>query len=92
VVLTRGAAGAIAVQAGTGALVQAGFPVASVDSLGAGDAFATTLGIRLAQGCPLQEALRDAAAAGALTTTRHGVLDALPTAAEIAVLSATEVK
>lgn len=87
VVLTRGAAGAIAVTTDAPAAVQTGFPVESIDSLGAGDAFATTLGVRLAMGLPLAEALRDAAAAGALTTTRHGVFDALPTADAIAAMS-----
>jgi ribokinase len=87
VVLTRGAAGALAVAADADLVVQAGFPVDAIDSLGAGDAFAATLGVRLAMERPLPEALRDAAAAGALTTTRNGVFDALPTAEAIAALS-----
>ena len=87
VVLTCGAAGAVAMAAGAPPVAQAGFPVEAIDSLGAGDAFATTLGVRLAMNLPLAEALRDAAAAGALTTTRHGVFDALPTAGAIAALS-----
>lgn len=87
VILTRGAAGAIAVEQGALPIMQPGFPVETIDSLGAGDAFAATLGIRLAAGWPLPHALRDAAAAGALTTTRHGVFDALPTAAAIEALS-----
>ena len=87
VVLTRGAAGAVAVTADAPTIVQADFPVEATDSLGAGDAFATTLGVRLAMGLALPEALRDAAAAGALTTTRHGVFEALPTADAIALMS-----
>lgn len=87
VVLTRGAAGAVAVTPNAPPMTQAGFPVDAIDSLGAGDAFATTLGVRLAMGLPLPDALRDAAAAGALTTTRHGVFDALPTAEAIAAVS-----
>jgi ribokinase len=87
VVLTRGAAGALAVAAEADPVPQAGFPVDAIDSLGAGDAFAATLGVRLAMGWSLPDALRDAAAAGALTTTRNGVFDALPTAAAIATLS-----
>jgi ribokinase len=86
-VLTRGAAGAIAVAADEPPVVQPSFPVDTVDALGAGDAFAATLGVRLAEGATLSEALRDAAAAGALTTTRHGVFDALPTAADISALT-----
>lgn len=87
VVLTRGAAGAMAVAADAAPVMQEGFRVETVDSLGAGDAFAATLGIRLAAGRPLPDALRDAAAAGALTTIRHGVFDALPTLAAIEALS-----
>ncbi len=87
VVLTRGAAGALAVAADTPSIAQAGFPVKAIDSLGAGDAFAMTLGVRLAMGLPLPDALRDAAAAGALTTTRHGVFDALPTAEAVTAMS-----
>ncbi|MGO4175065.1 PfkB family carbohydrate kinase [Bosea sp. TAF32] len=87
VVLTRGAAGAIAVAAGKQPVLQASFPVETVDALGAGDAFAATLGVRLAEGRALSEALRHAAAAGALTTTRHGVFDALPRPAEITQLA-----
>ncbi|MCO5091648.1 PfkB family carbohydrate kinase [Bosea sp. (in: a-proteobacteria)] len=86
VVLTRGAAGAIAASAQAAPVMQPGFAVEAVDSLGAGDAFAATLGVGLAAGHPLPEALRAAAAAGALTTTRHGVLDALPDAAAVAAL------
>lgn len=87
VVLTRGSAGAIAVGADTKPVIQASFPVDTVDTLGAGDAFAATLGVRLAQGSRLDEAMRDAAAAGALTTIRPGVFDALPGTVEIASLS-----
>lgn len=86
VVLTRGAAGAIAASTRAAPVVQPGFAVESVDSLGAGDAFAATLGVGLAAGHTLPDALRAAAAAGALTTTGHGVLDALPDAATIAAL------
>ena len=64
-----------------------GFAVETVDSLGAGDAFAATLGVRLATGRSLPGALRDAAIAGALTTTRNGVFDALPTLAAIEAVS-----
>ncbi|CAH1656259.1 Ribokinase [Hyphomicrobiales bacterium] len=89
VVLTRGAAGAIAISAEEPPVMQPGFPVDAIDTLGAGDAFSTTLGVRLAEGWPLARAMRDAAAAGALTTTRPGVFEALPTVADIAALSQT---
>ncbi|WP_293795622.1 PfkB family carbohydrate kinase [uncultured Bosea sp.] len=88
VILTRGAAGAVAVTADASPVSQEGFRVEPVDALGAGDAFAATLGVRLAMGLPLPAALREAAAAGALTTTRQGVFDALPTLAAIEALTA----
>ncbi|MEZ2407805.1 ribokinase [Bosea sp. OAE752] len=86
VVMTRGAAGAVAAPRDGAALSQAGIAVATVDALGAGDAFAATLGVSLARKHGLAEALRLAAAAGALTTTRHGVFDALPTGEAIRAL------
>ncbi len=82
VVLTLGAAGAVAVTR-EGAIGQAALPVEAVDSLGAGDAFAATLGVALARGLETAEALRQAAAAGAIATRRPGVFDALGTQADI---------
>lgn len=87
VVMTRGAAGAVAVAAEGQVIEQKGLVVETIDSLGAGDAFAATLGVRLATGRSLPDALRDAAIAGALTTTRNGVFDALPTLAAIEAMS-----
>lgn len=82
VVLTLGAAGAVAVTA-EGAIGQAALPVDAVDSLGAGDAFAAALGVALSRGRSTADALRHAAAAGAIATRRAGVFEALPTQAEI---------
>lgn len=88
VVMTRGASGAVAVPRDGEAIIQGGIAVDTVDTLGAGDAFAATLGVGLARKHGLTEALREAAAAGALTTIRHGVFDALPTQAAIVALLA----
>lgn len=82
VVLTLGAAGAVAVT-GEGAIGQAALQVEPVDSLGAGDAFAATLGVALSRGRPTADALRQAAAAGAIATLRAGVFEALGTQADI---------
>ena len=57
--------------------------VAALDSTAAGDAFNGALALALAEGRPMQEAIRFANAAGALTVTRKGVQDALPTREEI---------
>jgi ribokinase len=64
------------------------FPVDVVDTTGAGDAFCGSLAARLAAGDGLIDAVRWAAAAGALATTRHGAVPAQPTAAQIARLLA----
>ena len=82
VVLTLGAAGAVALGS-DGAIGQPAFPVEAVDTLGAGDAFAATLGVALARGLGTAEALRQAAAAGAVATRRSGVFKALGTQADI---------
>lgn len=82
VVLTLGAAGAVAVTA-EGAIGQAAFPVEAIDALGAGDAFAAALGVALSRGSDTAAALRQAAAAGAVATRRTGVFEALGTQADI---------
>jgi len=60
------------------------FPVAAVDSVAAGDAFNGALAVLLAEGCSLSEALRWAAAAGALAVTKVGAQDSMPWRAEVA--------
>lgn len=59
------------------------FSVEAVDPWGAGDAFAAALGVRLAEGANLKEALFFASAAGALTASRKGAMDALPGRQEV---------
>jgi ribokinase len=82
-ILTLGAQGAIALRAGLPTLRQLAFPVAAVDTLGAGDAFAAGLAASLVEGRNFDEALRRAAGCGALATLRMGVFDALPSAVEL---------
>ncbi|ADU50367.1 ribokinase [Thermaerobacter marianensis DSM 12885] len=77
VVLTRGARGVLVVEPG-GVVEIPAFPVAVVDTTGAGDAFSATFAVSLAEGRPLAEAARRAAAAGALACTALGVIPALP--------------
>ena len=60
--------------------------VAALDSTAAGDAFNGALALALAEGRSMQEAILFANAAGALTVTRKGAQDALPTREEIASL------
>jgi ribokinase len=81
-VVTLGAAGAVAYD-GAETRRQAAFAVPVVDTIGAGDAFAAGFAVSRLGGCTLAEALRRAAACGAITVGRFGVLDAFPTAAEL---------
>jgi ribokinase len=77
-VVTLGAAGAVAFQQAAAPLWQAAFAIEAVDSMGAGDAFTAAFAVALAQGRGLAEALRWGAAAGACAASRPGVFDALP--------------
>jgi ribokinase len=82
-VVTRGAQGALII-AETGAVEHVpGFSVNVVDTTGAGDAFTCALGVALAEGQALAEAVRFAAGAGALACTQLGVIPALPTRAAV---------
>jgi ribokinase len=59
------------------------FPVTGMDSTAAGDAFNGALACAIAEGQSMGEAIRFASAAGALTVTRKGAQDSLPTRDEI---------
>lgn len=62
------------------------FKVEAIDTVAAGDCFNGGLGHALAQGASLKDAVRLAAACGALATTKRGASDAAPTADEVAAL------
>jgi ribokinase len=81
VAVTRGAEGAYFSDA-TGTLRhQPGFTVNPVDSTGAGDTFNGALGAFWDLGLP--EAVRRGCAAGALSVTKRGAQDSMPTLAEL---------
>jgi len=82
VVITRGGRGTVVVGPGGTSDIPA-FGVTPVDTTAAGDAFAGALGAAVASGLAWPVALRRAAAAGALATTKHGASPSLPTAAEV---------
>jgi len=83
VVVTRGREGALIVMA-DGAVEHApGQKVNVVDTTGAGDAFTCALGVALAEGQPLVDAVRFATYAGALACTKLGVIPALPYREEV---------
>jgi ribokinase len=74
VVVTLGAAGAVAASA-EGSWSAEAPRVKAVDTTGAGDGFTGTLAAFLAEGRPLDEALRIAVAAGALAVQARGTVD-----------------
>ena len=59
------------------------FEVDAVDTVAAGDGFAGALAVALAEGQPLERAVRFAAAAGALVVTKRGAQDAMPDRSEV---------
>lgn len=77
VVTTMGAAGA-EVQDSDGVRHHSPVAVDPVDTTAAGDAFCGALAARVAAGNDLDTAVRYACAAGALATTQHGAVPALP--------------
>jgi ribokinase len=87
-VVTLGARGAAFADAqGSGTVAPPS--VAAVDSTGAGDSFCAALGVALAEGAGLTEAVRFACAAGAHATSIRGAEPSLPTRAEVEALLAT---
>jgi ribokinase len=82
VIITLGARGALWVNHSHSELIPP-FHVQQVDATAAGDAFCGALAAALAQGQPMQAALRWASAAGALAVTRMGASPSLPTRADI---------
>ncbi|MGB8645355.1 MAG: ribokinase [Anaerolineae bacterium] len=82
VVITLGERGALAMLNGAVRRVLP-FAVKAVDATAAGDAFVAALTTARAAGLSYDVALREAGAAGALTTTRVGAQPALPTRAEL---------
>ncbi|MCE7929125.1 MAG: ribokinase [Chloroflexi bacterium CFX7] len=64
------------------------FPVRSVDTVGAGDAFCGALAVALCEGLGMAPAVRFACAAGAVAVTRPGAAASLPDRAEVEALLA----
>jgi ribokinase len=77
VAVTRGEAGAEAATA-AGTLRAPAFPVAAVDTTGAGDCWCGVLAAALDAGAPLEKAMLRAAAAAAIACTRPGAAAAMP--------------
>jgi ribokinase len=82
VVLTLGREGAM-LATGHDTIHVKGVDVQAIDTTGAGDAFCGALAVAIATGKDLREAVTYANYAGALTTTKIGAQDALPTREEL---------
>jgi ribokinase len=65
-----------------------GFPVTAIDSTAAGDTFNAGLAVALAEGRPIEDALRFANAAAAISVTRLGAQSSAPARAEVEALLA----
>jgi len=83
VVVTRGAQGAELHVPGRSPVHFDAFPADVVDTTGAGDAFNGALAWAMAEGRPLEDAVRCAAAAGALATRALGARAGLPDRTEL---------
>ncbi|MCP4420675.1 MAG: ribokinase [Chloroflexi bacterium] len=90
IIITMGSRGAY-LQDDESSLLVPAFPVTPVDTTAAGDAFVAGLAVAVGNGLPLPEAVRFAAAAGALTTTQHGAQPSLPTKTAVTETIATSV-
>lgn len=88
VVMTDGARGAWVIERDRPPLHVPVFAVQAVNTVGAGDAFNAGLAVALAEGAPLPQAARLAAATAALATTRDGAAQAMPRRAEVEALLA----
>lgn len=82
VVVTLGSRGSLIAGPG-GTVRQDAFRVEAVDTVGAGDCFCGVLAAGLAAGLTVPAALRRASAGAAISTTRRGAQDSMPTTAEI---------
>ena len=87
-IVTCGAGGAVALD-GDDIIRSPGFPVTAVDTTGAGDVFRGGLIFALLRGWHTAEALRFANAAAAISCTRLGAIDGVPSLADVEQLIAS---
>jgi ribokinase len=83
VVVTLGAAGALLVRLGWPAVALPTPAITAIDSVGAGDAFNGALAAGLAAGLDVDVAARRAVVAAAVSTTKAGAREGMPTAGEL---------
>ena len=82
-IVTLGSAGLVLATKDAPGVRQSAFPVTALDTVGAGDAFCGALAVTLAGGADLPDAARTAQAASALSVTRAGAAQSLPTIREV---------
>ena len=82
VIITLGCKGAWVSSAKQGAII-AGFKVKAIDTIGAGDTFNGMLVTALLEGKTLEQAIKYAHAAGALSVTKSGAQTAVPSRNEV---------
>ncbi len=82
-IVTLGDRGSVCAHAG-GTLITGAMPVKAVDTTAAGDTFCGAFAAAIVRNVALPQALRFAAAAAALATTRHGAQPSIPTHWQIA--------
>ncbi len=90
VVVTRSARGGLVFSRGGKSFAFDSFTVQAVDSTGARDAFCAALSVGMAEGMPLERAVRFAAAAGALACTRFGAQPSMPWRHEVEAMLETD--
>ncbi|NEE00954.1 ribokinase [Phytoactinopolyspora halotolerans] len=83
VTVTLGSRGAIHLAEGAAPVHVPAFAVDAVDSTAAGDTFVGVLAVGLAEDLPIDDALRRASAAAAISVQRFGASSSMPTRAEI---------
>lgn len=83
IVLKRGKDGVTIFESGQPPLDVSGFPVEVLNTVGAGDAFASGLIYSRLQGKSWEASARFGNACGALVVTRHGCAEAMPTLPEV---------
>ncbi|MEM7336015.1 MAG: PfkB family carbohydrate kinase, partial [Chloroflexota bacterium] len=83
IVLKRGKEGVTFFQSGQEPIDVSGFPVEVLNTVGAGDAFASGLIYSRTNGKSWAESGRFANACGAIVVTRHGCAEAMPTLADV---------
>jgi ribokinase len=83
VIVTRGGDGSVLFRDQQTPVAVPAFPVATVDTTGAGDSYNAALAVGLAEGRRLEDAMRLASAASALCCSREDTVPAYPSRAEL---------